>query len=189
MNTHELSSLFRKSRQTFSLPARLLSPCFYYTSPLLFRINSFSPALCVFLFFLLVWQHLNPLNICLCESFFSLQTCSSTDVLLLSLAHHSIPLSIYLSLCSTLLHVSDLCSEESSASFSIDNCKNNWKLWRDGMTDVGILLAKLDLLSFTGPMVFARADSLVTDIYKCNSYSVYYSASVLWAMPWCASSR
>lgn len=50
----------------------LFSPCFYYVSPCLFfgfQINSSSPALCAFFFFLLVWQHLNPLNVCLCESF------------------------------------------------------------------------------------------------------------------------
>lgn len=55
-----------------SLSAPLLSPCFYYVSPCLFfcfQINSSSPALCVFLFFLLMWQHLNPLNVCFCESF------------------------------------------------------------------------------------------------------------------------
>lgn len=47
------------------------------------------------------------------------------------------------------------------------------------MTNVGILLARLDLLPFAGPMVFARTDSLSTDINKCNFYSAYCSASVL----------
>lgn len=81
------------------------------------------------------WQLLAPLNTCLCKSSFSLQKSSSTDVLLLSVAHHSVPFSMCLFLCFTLLCVSPLiCAvKKSSASLSAGNWKEV-KAWSDGMT-------------------------------------------------------
>lgn len=109
------------------LPVSLL----YVSLPaLLLQMNAASSAFCGFLLFLLVWQLLAPLNTCLCKSSFSLQNSPSTDVLLLSVAHHSVPLSMYLFLRFTPLCVSNLCSEKCSAALPMDNCEKEWKLWR-----------------------------------------------------------
>lgn len=112
MNAHEPSSPSRKSVQTLlPLPVPLFSLCLCYMPHCLLFYSRWMlpPQLFVcFCSFYLCDSLQILLNTCLCNSSFSLQNSSSTDVLLISVAHHSAPLSTYLSLCCTLLCVSSL---------------------------------------------------------------------------------
>lgn len=179
MYTVRLSSPSRKKvckHASSSSPSSLSETC--YMSQFLFfllQMNVSSSGLCAFLFLLVrassSWTQVfvNPLFPC--KSLLPLTFCSF-------LLPISLYLSTYLSLCNTLLCISNLCNEKCSASLPIDNCEKGWKLWRDGLI----------CWPFAGQIVISWADSLGTTLTKYDSFNRHF-LSIVWAMSQYTSSK
>lgn len=175
MYTVRLSSPSRKKvckHASSSSPSSLSETCFCYMSQFLFfllQMNVSSSGLCAFLFLLVrassSWTQVfvNPLFPC--KSLLPLTFCSF-------LLPISLYLSTYLSLCNTLLCISNLCNEKCSA------CEKGWKLWRDGFI----------CWPFAGQIVISWADSLGTTLTKYDSFNRHF-LSIVWAMSQYTSSK
>lgn len=157
-----------------SSPSFLFVSLLYSSLPaLLFQMNAASSALCVFLLFLLVWQPPAPLNTCLCNSSFSLQNSPSTDVLFLSVAHHTAPLSTYLSLCCILLCVFSLiCAVKNPVLLFlliiVERGESFGQVWRQVW---GSSLPDLISWPLAGGRDISWVDSFGTDLVNSSSCS------------------